>query len=360
MKILYLSNNRFPTEKAHGLQIAKMCEAFMDQGAEVLLVVPKRRQTATVGDCPPKEFYGLKKEIKVCRIRNVDFLLSEWVPRPFAYFIQSFSFALSFALGRRNYKKYTIYSRTFFPLIGYGGKWFFEAHTFPKSIFGRFAQRIFLKRARGLICISEVLAKKYGEIYKGEILVAHDGVDIDLFGKLSQKSGDTVLYTGSPYKEKGVFTLAEACEKLPGVKCVFVGGNKDEPGFKKLRKVAKKSEIIPYVRHVEIPKYIAKAELLVIPNSAKDKAFSEDTSPLKLFEYMASGKKILASDVPALLAILNEKTAWFFKADDVVNLRKMIVEALKSRDNRGMHASRVVTKYAWKERAKEILSFLSI
>lgn len=359
MKILYLSNNRFPTEKAHGLQIAKMCEAFTAEGAGVLLVAPERKQKAAVGGCSAKEFYSLKKDIVVRRIWNVDFLLSKFVPRGIAYFLQSFSFALSFILRRWKYKKYTIYSRTFPPLMGYRGRWFFEAHTFPKSFFGRIAQRIFLRNARGLVCISEALAKKYAAIYKGGILIAHDGVDLALFGKASKKGGNAVLYTGSPYKEKGVLTLAKACEKLKGVKCVFVGGNEDEPEFIKLRKVAKRSTVIPYVRHTEIPKYIAKAALLVIPNSAKDKAFSEDTSPLKLFEYMASGKKILASDVPATRAILDESTAWFFKADDADDLRKKIIEALRSKDAKGKRASRVVTKYSWKLRAKAILSFLS-
>ncbi len=37
MKILYIANIRLPTEKAHGIQIMKMCEAFAHAGAEVEL-----------------------------------------------------------------------------------------------------------------------------------------------------------------------------------------------------------------------------------------------------------------------------------------------------------------------------------
>ena len=43
MKILYLANLRLPTEKAYGIQIAKMCEAFADSGQEVLLFYPHRQ-----------------------------------------------------------------------------------------------------------------------------------------------------------------------------------------------------------------------------------------------------------------------------------------------------------------------------
>lgn len=359
MKILYLSNNRFPTEKAHGLQIAKMCEAFMKQDHDVLLIVPQRKQPFEIGTA--KEFYGLKKEIHIKRIWNLDFLLSRIIPRTIAYFLQSFSFALSFAVRRWKYKKYVIYSRTFLPLIGYNGKWFFEAHSFPKSFLGKFTQRVLLRNAQGLVCISEGLAKKYGSIYSGEILIAHDGVDMNLFGKSKKSTGKKiVLYTGSPYKEKGVLTLAKACEDLDDATCLFLGGNKNESEFKHLQKVAKNSIVLPYVRHTEVPKYIAQADLLVIPNSAKDRVFSEDTSPLKLFEYMASGKKILASDVPAIKAILNEKMAWFFKADNAQDLQKKIMVALNSKENKGKLAAREALKYSWTERAKEILAFLNI
>ena len=43
MKITYLANIRIPTEKAHGIQIMKMCQAFANQGVRVELVVPKRK-----------------------------------------------------------------------------------------------------------------------------------------------------------------------------------------------------------------------------------------------------------------------------------------------------------------------------
>jgi len=46
VKLLYVANARLPTEKAHGVQIVKMCEAFTQNGAEVELLAPFRVQTA--------------------------------------------------------------------------------------------------------------------------------------------------------------------------------------------------------------------------------------------------------------------------------------------------------------------------
>lgn len=41
MRLLYLANARLPTEKAHGYQICKMCEAFARTGAEITLMYPQ-------------------------------------------------------------------------------------------------------------------------------------------------------------------------------------------------------------------------------------------------------------------------------------------------------------------------------
>jgi hypothetical protein len=40
LRVIYLANARLPTEKAHGYQICKMCEAFALNGAEVVLLHP--------------------------------------------------------------------------------------------------------------------------------------------------------------------------------------------------------------------------------------------------------------------------------------------------------------------------------
>ena len=44
-KIYYITNARMPTEKAHGYQIAKMCEQFAALGHQVVLAVPRRFNT---------------------------------------------------------------------------------------------------------------------------------------------------------------------------------------------------------------------------------------------------------------------------------------------------------------------------
>ena len=52
-ELIYVANNRLPTEKAHGLQIAQMCEAFAQAGYRVTLVAPRRINTAEMRAAGP-------------------------------------------------------------------------------------------------------------------------------------------------------------------------------------------------------------------------------------------------------------------------------------------------------------------
>ena len=70
MKLIYLADIRLPTEKAHGIQIMKMCEAFAIQGIEVELMVPRRKNPIAED---PFCYYGVKKIFKINKISSLDF-----------------------------------------------------------------------------------------------------------------------------------------------------------------------------------------------------------------------------------------------------------------------------------------------
>lgn len=83
--------------------------------------------------------------------------------------------------------------------------------------------------------------------------------------------------------------------------------------------------------------------------------------PLKLFEYMASGRPIIASDLPALREVLNDKNALFFKPSDASDLAR-VIKMLISSQTLGYHLSQQaladVKEYTWDKRAKKILEFI--
>ena len=71
-------------------------------------------------------------------------------------------------------------------------------------------------------------------------------------------------------------------------------------------------QIVSHIPKIELLKFIEVADALVLPNSAKDK-MSLFTSPIKLFEYMASKRPIIASNIASIAEVLtDQKNALLF------------------------------------------------
>ena len=101
-KILYLANHRLPTEKAYGIQISKMCEAFTDLGHKVVLIAPYR--ISKVKD-DFFRYYNVKDSFQFKKIFSPDFYLPGKLDR-IAFQIKYFISAavLSFyALNKRDF-----------------------------------------------------------------------------------------------------------------------------------------------------------------------------------------------------------------------------------------------------------------
>jgi len=103
------------------------------------------------------------------------------------------------------------------------------------------------------------------------------------------------------------------------------------------------------------------ADALVLPNSAKAKISSHYTSPLKLFEYMASRRPIVASDLPSLREVLRDgENAVLVKPDNPRALAEGIERALSDAElaaRIGRQAREDVEQYTWEKRAVNITTF---
>lgn len=368
MKILYIANIRLPTEKAHGIQIIKTCEAFARALHSVELVVPTRKNTITDSTF---SYYGVKKIFKITKLRAPDF-----VRFGRAGFLFS---ALWFSESARWLKQFwsvdIIYSRDAFVLAQYvllGRHVVFEAHASPSYI-----SRFVARRATNVVVISNALKEVYisSGVSKEKITVASDAVDAHLFDGVSTRDTERealgistdakiVVYTGHLYARKGVETLSHVAEYLLDTQIFFVGGtDNDIKQFRIRWGSCKNIHIVGHVSHTQIPKYLRAADVLVIPNSATNKDSRDLTSPMKLFEYMASGTPIVASKVPSIQEILSNRDATFFTPDDPVSLAESIKNTLAHAEDSKQKAQNALQKakmYTWDKRAENILKNISL
>jgi glycosyltransferase involved in cell wall biosynthesis len=367
MKICYIANVRLPTEKAHGIQIMKTCEAFALLGHEIELIVPTRKNTISAD---PFEYYEItpeaRKRITIKYVKVPDLIRFGRI----GFTIQTLWFSESASIEMRKNYPDVVYSRdsiVLFNMFLIHKHLVFEAHRGETS----FHVKLVLKKAK-LVAISWGLADFYSK-YARSCIIAPDGVDLEQFAipedreaakKLVgfPKEKKVALYWGHLYDWKGAQYLAEAAHMFTNYEvAVFVGGTDVHvEQFKSKYGHNPHVQILGRRMHEQAPYFMKAADVLVLPNSAKEKISSHFTSPLKLFEYMASGTPIVAADLPSLREILSEKTALFFTPDNPESLLSAVKKVFNENHNEMAAAARLdVEHYSWNKRAQKIATFIN-
>lgn len=344
MKIYFIAHARMPSEKAYGIHIAKMCEAFIEAGHEVSLVVPARA-TGSI-----KETYGLRVEVPVVRIHSLVFEEYERL----GFFVMGASFALVslWYLWRKklmgeSFLVYTVdmdtFSHTLLPLVGPAVA---EFHSPKKSTI---LSRFFFKRAQ-IVATNPLIASELSKTFNlKDVPIEPNGVDESFFD-LPRTSGRTAVYVGRFYKWKGLEVLPNAAQLAPDVEFRVVGGSKEE--FEKVFGDAGRLQFAE-VPFAQVKDELAKADVLLLTGTGKNEDSNRYTAPMKVFEYLATGKPIVASRTEALVSLIPETLVHFCDPDDAEALSKAAEAALK--DTTGAEARiAYARKHTWRARAERI------
>jgi glycosyltransferase involved in cell wall biosynthesis len=395
-RIVYLANARLPTEKAQGYQIVKMCEALAQNGANLLLLHPFRYQrNPRLKKQNVFDYYGVPPVFEVRTLPNLDIILLErFFPRgifTLLVFARALLWGLYAALVAGKEKADFYYTRNIeiaFWLVQVGLPTVYEAHVVPKRGRRWLLQRIARHPALRLVV---VLTSFIGERLVGmgfpaqKVIVLPDGVDLSLFEGLPSKEecrrqlglpSDRVIigYIGrfrTMKMEKGIPELVQAMAHLPLLDgreplLLCVGGPMEAvPTYLDLaRRFAVSEHRLKFVDRVpnnEVPLWMRVCDVVTVPWPWTE--FSAYfTSPLKLFEYMASGRPIVASDLPSLKEVLRDgENAVLVKPDDSKALAEGIQTILDDptlASRLAVQARRDVTAYTWEQRAEKIMGFI--
>jgi glycosyltransferase involved in cell wall biosynthesis len=366
-KVYSIYHGRFPGERAATLFAAKEAESFADAGTETVLLVPRRRGREK-GD--PYEYFHVKKNFTIIYLPTID-LFGIPILNALAFWTSFITFGLATYLHllRHASREDLVYSNESFPLLLSTLSFqntMVAVHDFPEkkdSYYG-----LLFRRVKRILSTNhwkkEALIKKFG-LSSEKIVVIPNAVDVAEFAigmskeearkKLGLDPKTTyVVYTGHLYAWKGVDTLAEAATLLPeGIEVLFVGGREDDiESFKKRHHDVKNIRLVGFRPHEEIPLWQCAADVLVLPNTAKEEISAHYTSPMKLFEYMASGRPIVASRISSITEVLGEDDATLVAPDEPQALSRGIVTAL----TREATVHPRLSEYSWQHRAKRLFS----
>lgn len=237
--------------------------------------------------------------------------------------------------------------------------------------------RVATKYFDGLSFITPFMERHVMNNYNVKIPTVNwsSGVDIELFNsvlytKPSQKKPFTIFYHGGISISRGNLNLIKACEKVVefgyDLQLVQIGicVDKSIESYIKEQKIESWCKLLPPVDLKEIPQYIANADLPVLP--FPDFMAWRVSSPIKLMEYLAMGKKVLAPNMEAFTDVFaNHPDLIFYyntNAENQVNeisdcIKQIIDDSLLEQVNPQDCVDFVSSKMTWEQQANRLLNF---
>lgn len=405
MQIVYTANVRVPSEKAHPYQILQMCEAFAGVGVDVRLFHADRKNPPELRTDDVCGFYGLERNFQRCIIPNLDvFPFGEQLParlrapwQHLAALLQTMTYNLALALRMtlEDWSRNNIYSRDPLTLVmlaamgpRHARRLYLEAHAFPATRVGLALRRWLVIRLGGVIVITDHLKTRYEELGTpaDRLLVARDGYRAARFAIEGDQAAwrarlgwpqDAFIvgYLGrfqTMGMAKGLTELADAAAKLhkdahaPPIRLALIGGPDEIVDHLRARLAERgmPPETILYpgqVPHDEAPGYLRAMDVCTLPFPWTEH-FAYYASPMKLFEYMAAAKPIVAADLPSHAEVIrHEQNGLLTPPGDAAALADALRRLRDDAALRGRLAQQAAIDaraYTWEARAHSIVEFL--
>ncbi|HSL27910.1 MAG TPA: glycosyltransferase [Anaerolineales bacterium] len=365
MNIAAIAGSTIPSDTANSLQVMKACQALLQLGHDVTLLVPGFKNSSV----DLKEHYGLQTEFPIEWLASASRRRFTWEAVRcaqlgghdliYSWFPQSAVFGLLRRL----------------PVV-------FEVHIQPTGLFGPMWHRLFaqIRGRKRLVAITRALV----DLLRGdfrmhvsdeEIVIAPNGVDLERFASLPdpvtarRRTGlpeaPTVMCTGHLYAGRGADLFLGLAKRFPYARFVWVGGRPEDVQSWKERLESDNVIFTGFIPNSELPLYQAAADILLLPygRSIMGSSGTADSarvaSPMKMFEYMAAGRAILSADLPVIREVLNENNAAFCEPGELESWQTTLEALLQDQSRRmilGEQAKRDAQRYTWLARAERILN----
>jgi glycosyltransferase involved in cell wall biosynthesis len=375
LRVAYVGSPELFLRGASPIHVMKMCQAIARLGINVDLILQSYDSKIDIFKC-----YGVEPIFNIITtIPSTSGSLRHFIHGTYSAFYIWFNKQKYNLVLTRNII-FTYLSTVFFrmPTI-------YDAHHPLVNGPARFAFNMF-KKSKYLVRFStnsRGLGKIYAELGLPEekLVVAHNGVDLEQFQNIPSKlearkklnlpaDKKIVCYSGNMYRGRGIDLLMRVSSRLRDVLFLIVGGL--ESDINMYRDIANENKLanfkfVGFVPHNIVPLYLFSADALVIPYTSEMTIQDGTTaigftSPLKLFEFMASCRPIVATNLPAISEILSDKINALLvdpdSADSLFKGIKMVLEDEALAEKISLQSAADVKNYTWEERVKKILNGL--
>ena len=368
--LAYIAASFIPGLAANSFQIMKMSEAIATAPRDVVLVAARGngpvdtdalRRSYGIARVPPFHFIPLRPRWGIHEFN----LRAAWFARRIGA-----SLVLSRSVGAA-----AIAARLGLPTI-------WECHGPPQGFERRYwSMLVGAKGFRRLVVISDalrrIMTEQYPQIADLDVIVAHDGVDIARFSNIPPPEAakraagrdparPIAGYAGHLYEGRGIDVILDCARALPHWTFLVAGGAPADVAAltRRCQELDLSNvELLGFVENAELPGRLAVADVLLMPYQRRVMVSGGrlDTaqwmSPLKMFEYMAMGRAIVASDLPVLREVLDDSCAVLVEPDRSADWIAALERAINDRtrwQSLSDAARQRVTAYGWPMRVRRM------
>ena len=369
-EICYLTYQSFPADTANSLQTISNIKYLVKNGVDVELIFPLREKSSNASVNKIKEHYSIKEDFQVTGINH--FLpfgrikIFESFFFHISHFLWSF-FVVTFKIKKTDEKKFITRSDwILYFLARKGCDILFECHQTSKV-------RTFIinksKNFRNVkfIFLNEHL-QNYYNINADNSQVLHNGVDTEMFSssvsKLDNKR-EGLIFVGNLRRfneSRGIDFIIDAFKAskfLQDHKLSIIGG--PDQDAQKLRVKIKELDLQESITvtgrlgRSEIGEVYANSNIGILVNSSSNQHSYRYTSPLKYFEYLYMGLKVIGVDFPSHRALPRNNEINFFQENDISSFETAVKQALEK--NQPVDVNK--EDFSLNTRAKKIISLLN-
>jgi glycosyltransferase involved in cell wall biosynthesis len=398
--IFYLSGSRFPTEKAYGFQIIKECESLSLAGAKLTFVFPELAEPqAKMMNTPIRPdlffFYKVRPVFQLAPqkvLRMIDWAFSNNSRIWPVFKSTAFSLAAAKFIPKEPGGQKMLWTQDFLVFLGLyfggmfqGNQMVFECHDIRARQFVVMVP--LLKRIDKIIATTDGIRRelvRLGVSYD-RIIVLPNAVDVSEFLVREDKmecrrrlglplDHFVIGYIGKFHtmdQEKGIRDLIHAIHfiklRSPApLLLLCVGENPEEMG--PYRQIALESGLaddeihfVGFQPHSEVARWMKACDVCAIP-SPPSRFFSRYVSPMKLFEYLAVGVPIVATDLPAHREVIRDgENGILVQPQNPVAIAEGIIKIMLDAQlaaRLSIAGQQTVADNSWERRAERAMEFV--
>ena len=332
MELNYITYQGIPSNTAHGIHTFSLIKYFVKNGIDIKLIFPLREKNATADLKILQNHYEIEEDFKIHATKH-------YLPFGRIKLFNKYSYLLSHFLWSyyitRKYNKnsseivFTLSDWVFYFLSKKNINVTYECHDLT-SIRKKLIKKSIISNNSKLICTNKFILEDLALKKDKNIVVLENSYDHKIFTTKEKKENPIrLLFSGNLERfgtSRGIEKIIENFIKLDFEKKVelhIFGG--PESAVENLKRNFNDENLFIYghLKRSKLSEELAISHLGLLTN-VKSTHSQRHTSPLKYYEYLGSGLKVLATEAPAHRSLPYQNLLYFFDLEDINSFEKAI------------------------------------